>query len=515
MVAAGTQTIRSLPRPRSGSAAKTWTLLLPAILVIVGTTSCSLIKVRRTTEMPVELPENFSQAGEAAMMPRWWESLDDPELNGLIEKALSGNFDLQAAWDRLEQSAALARKAGSAIRPSLNAEASASRTRSDRETLLGRGGSSDIGAISSDLADGSGTTISNWFSLGLSASYEVDLWGKVRSATRAAEFNLLASREDLSAAAITLSAEVANTWYGVVQQRAVIKILAEQVKTNGEFLELVELRFKNGRASAVDVLQQRRHLERTKGEVPIARMQLEVLAHQLAVLLGKAPLKKVSGTLDVLPKLPPPPATGLPAEVLRRRPDLRAAHARLASADQSVASAIADRFPALRITGRVQTDAEEIEDVFDDWLANLAGSLIGPVIDGGRRAAEVERARAVASERLNDYGRLVLNAFREVEDALVRERRQREYLSSLEKQIDLSRQVVKQSRLRYMQGASDYLPVLEALNTLHPIERSGFEARRLLIEYRISLYRALGGGWEMKRTRRTDTTVEIDSGDKI
>jgi len=480
------------------------TATLALALIAAGGPSCAIFRAPSTPEQPVEAPARVSQDGEAALAQRWWESLDDPELNRLIEQALSGNFDLQTAWDRLDQSAALARKAGAALRPQLNGEVAVSRTRSERDASSG---------TAATTGEASTATTTDSISLALSASYEVDLWGRVRSVRRAAELNLLASGENLSAAAITVSAEVANKWYGIVQQRAVLKLLAEQVKTNSEFLELVELRFKHGKASAVDVLQQRRQLESTKGQMPIARMQLALFEHQLAVLLGKGPQYKTAGALDALPGLPPLPRTGLPAELVRRRPDLRAAHARLAGANENIAAAAADRFPALRLTARGQTDADDLGGLFDNWLTNLAANLAGPILDGGSRSAEVARTRAVASERLHEYAGLILNALKEVEDALVREQQQRDYLVSLDTQLELARQVVAESRLRYVNGATDYLPVLESLSTLQQLERSGYEARRLLIEYRIGLYRALGGGWDMQRNNSVTTTTNVKPGE--
>jgi NodT family efflux transporter outer membrane factor (OMF) lipoprotein len=488
---------------------------LAAVLwIAVFATSCSVIRVPSTPEQPVEVPGAFSQHGEVALEERWWESLGDRELDSLIERALGDNFDLQIAWDRLDHAAALARKAGAALWPTLDVEASGSRTYSKGTTISSfRLGSFDLGSLAG--ADGGGeTTTRDRFLLALPAAYEVDLWGRVRRTRRAAKLDVLASSADLSAAAMTLSAEVATTWYGLVEQRAILKILKEQILTNEKFLELVEFRYGHSQTSAVDVYQQRRQLETTRGEVPIATSRMHVLEHQLAVLLGSVPRQKAARESDTLPQeLPPLPQTGLPAELVRRRPDLLSAHARLASANQRVAASIAERFPALRLTGRAETDAEKVGDLFDDWLASLAGNLIGPILDGGSRAAEVARSRAIAAEQLHQYANLVLRALQEVEDALIREQRQREYLVSLDKQIELSRQLVNESRLRYVNGDTDYLPVLEAIATLQRLERSRIEASRALIEYRVALYRSLAGGWEMRRAQRDDTTNKSDLGD--
>jgi len=251
--------------------------------------------------------------------------------------------------------------------------------------------------------------------------------------------------------------------------------------------------------SAVDVFQQRRQLEAVKAEIPLARMRASVLEHQLAVLLGHPPTRPVAEPLRVIPGLPPRPATGVPAALVQRRPDLRAALSRLAAADQRTAAAVADRFPALRLTGRLETAGVNTGDLFSLWLANLAAGLTAPLLDGGRRAAEVDRTRAVASERLHQYGQAVLDAFQEVEDALVQEHRQAQYLENVTLRVGLAREELRRTRERYLNGATDYLPVLASIQGLQLLERQQLEEQRKLIEYRIDLYRALGGGWKLER----------------
>ena len=185
------------------SPGKGWRVLL-AFYVLLFTSSCSLVKVPPTPEQPIEAPEAFSQEGQAVVPERWWESLEDAELNGLVEEALGGNFDLQIAWDRLDQAAALARKAGAAAWPALTGEAAGARFRSEGGTIGGARGGTSPSTTSVGAGNGGDSITGNTFSLGLAASYEVDLWGRVRSTRRAAGFNLAASREDLAGAAMTL-----------------------------------------------------------------------------------------------------------------------------------------------------------------------------------------------------------------------------------------------------------------------------------------------------------------------
>jgi outer membrane protein TolC len=163
-----------------------------------------------------------------------------------------------------------------------------------------------------------------------------------------------------------------------------------------------------------------------------------------------------------------------------------------------VAAAVADQFPRISLSARVEASAAETKDLFDNWLASLGANLTAPLLDGGLRAAEVDRTRARAEEQLHAYGQSILDALREVEDALVEERQQERYLASLGRQVELSRQASDQTRDRYAKGAEDFLRVLTALQSYQSLQRRELQARRELIEFRIGLYRALGGGWDME-----------------
>ncbi|MCK4509835.1 MAG: TolC family protein, partial [Desulfuromonadales bacterium] len=171
----------------------------------------------------------------------------------------------------------------------------------------------------------------------------------------------------------------------------------------------------------------------------------------------------------------------------------------LEAADQRVAAAVADRFPRLSLTGRANTTDEQIENLFDDWLTSLAANLLAPLIDGGRRLAEVERSQAVAAENFHIYGQTVLDALAEVEDALTQELRQLEYLLSINRQLELAEQATSRIRDRYLNGAEDYQRILGALLSKQLLQRTQLSARRELFVNRINLCRALAGGWEMSR----------------
>lgn len=462
-------------------------LALFAAALLALTASCAV--QGSVVSSTLGVPDSFSQSGSAPLASVWWLTLEDEQLNGLMDQALAGNFSIRSAWDRLNQARALARKAGADLWPSLDGTAGFSRTAS-RTPPQER-------------------VYTDEFSLGLSTSYEVDLWGRVRAARDAAQLDAMASEQDLHAAAMSLTAQVAGTWYQLAEARGQIKLIDQQTKTSADYLELVTLRFRRGQASATDVLQQQELLESTRADKVRAESNAAVLENQLAVLIGRAP-----GTAEAppgwqLPELPSLPDTGLPADWLRRRPDIRAAYLRVQANDRDVAAAIADRFPRIDLSARGQTTAVEASDLFRNWFVSLAGTVATPLLDGGQRAAEVDRTRAVAAESLHSYEQTVLTGLQEVEDALARETHQRRLIESLQKQLELSASSVDRTRETYTKGGSDFLRFLSAQLSYQALERNYLAAQDNLVQYRIDLYTALGGAWDMQSPGAGNTSVGL------
>lgn len=429
--------------------------------------------------LPLELPSAFSTSGTAVLPDKWWTAFADEQLNAAIEEALSANFSLQAAWDRLDQAWALAAKSGAGRWPSVDGSAGLSR--------------------STSASSGSSRTSATEYALGLSASYEVDLWGRVRATRQAAHLDALATTEDLHTAAMTLSAEIANTWVELTEARGQLRLIHEQLKTNTDYLEIITLRFRRGQASATDVLQQRQLVQATEGEHVNANSAVDVLEHQLAVLLGRSPGELALAIPEALPSVPILPDAGVPAEWLCRRPDLRAAGLRVQAADRELAAALADRFPTVALSLKGEASDKQLRDLFDNWLASLAASLTAPLVDGGSRRGEVRRTRAAASAALNSYAQAVLSALQDVEDALALEARQGEYVASLERQLTLSASATDQTRENYMLSGADFTRYLTTLVAHHKLQRTYLASRRQRVQYRIELYRALGGGWPLSR----------------
>ena len=440
--------------------------------------SCSPFQPQKRPSPEGEIPRTFSlYVATSEPGRRWWQEFNDPDLDALIEQALSDNLTLKEAWSRLKQARSLAVQAGAPLYPDLTGTAGASYTRQ-------RSG------------NGARKTISDEdYSLGVASSYELDLWGRIRSERESAFLEMGASREDLNTAATTLAAEVALRWINIIAQRMQKDLLKRQLETNLTYLELIELRFKMAMVSVLDVYQQQQVVDDIKAEIPLVEAQEQLLRHELALLLGKPPKTFLKISRQDLPKPVEIPATGLPADLLSARPDLRAAGMRLRAADWQVAAARANRLPAISLTAQARYGGGDVDVLFENWLVSLAGNLTAPIFDGYRRAAEVERRKAIADENLAVYRRTVLTAIKDVEDALISEFKQEEHIKGLEIVTETSRKAFREAGLRYRNGLTDYLPVLTQLLTVQRLERDLIRQKANLLGFRIGLYRALGGTW--------------------
>lgn len=472
-----------------------WPNTLFAFVLLTGCTTPQ----NRPAE-PVELPSTFSEPAQPQVYQvsnDWWTAFEDPELNQLVERALDDNFSLRASYQRLRQARALADRQGAGLLPSLDATASAERQESDSD----RSPNSNSGT--------------NIFRAGLSASYEVDLWGRVQSLSEAEELRAAATLADYQAAAISLSGEIANTWFLLVEQRAQRDLAQTQLETNQKVLAVIESRFAMGQGGSADVLRQRQLVSASRERLSGITGEVNVLQNQLAVLLGQSPGWGSLPDDEMLPALPPLPDTGVPADLVQRRPDLQKAWRVVRAADQDVAAAISNRFPRISIEASVSSQANEASNLFDNWLATLAGNLLVPLVDGGQRRAEVRRSEAALEALVQEYGQAVLTAIREVEDALAREQQQKQRLESLEQQASYAESAYRQLRNQYLNGAVSYIEVLNALQDRQELQRTILNTRQQLLTTRVALYRALAGSIEtsIETEHAPETTEPRESSD--
>ncbi|MBN2706761.1 MAG: efflux transporter outer membrane subunit, partial [Deltaproteobacteria bacterium] len=379
----------------------------------------------------VALPSGFSLYSDAEPSSTpWWHSFNSPELDSLVTLALQSDFTIVQAQARLEQARYTALKAGAYQFPEILHTATGEQQKSEAK---------DSPALSGD----------EW-SMGLSLSYEIDLWGRVRALKESEKENFQASRADLQTAVLGVSGELTEIWLELIENRCHEDLFERQLELQRQLLQLITLRFPLARATALDIYQQRQIVEKLEAALIPTRKNQFVLRRGLALLAGREQLAEALVGARDFPRIDSLPALGLPADLLAARPDVRAAGLRLKSTDWELVAARAERLPALRLTSSGRYFAEVPADLFDNWIANLAGSLSAPLLDGGRRRAEIGRIRALADERLAAYRQIVIKAFHEVEDALVREDEASATLASLRRQLELSRQTLREARRRYL-----------------------------------------------------------------
>ncbi len=446
--------------------------MIAALLLLALGLGCALHPVAEVPEPLVPAPDAWSLALSPALREAdaaWWTSLGDPQLAGLIDAALAGNLGVRGALARVSQAEALRRQARAGYLPGVDAFADASATW-DRE---------DRGRTSA--------------AAGLALAWELDLWARLRSAERARAAERDATEAEHRAARLVLSAQVAEAWYGAVEQQLQLALLAEQRGLATTLVQLTELRFSQGDASAVDVLQQRSVLAEVESEVPVALARLREFENRLDVLLGEAP-DADARTAAGPPRLPAPadvPALGVPAELLLHRPDLETLGRRVVASDHRVAEAIAARLPRVVLSGSAAF-VDPATGASGPAVALLA-ELVQPLLDWGRRAAAVDFARAFHEEALLAFSEAYLVAVEEVETTLWQERQQRALLDALSRRVDVLERTAEGTRWRYVQGITDYLPVLTAVRELQEAQRELLTRRRELVSLRIQLFRSLGG----------------------
>lgn len=447
------------------------TLLL--LLIFAG---CGVFHPAETVAPPKRMVQQFSSHNEKSDPARiWWQEFQSDELNHLMEQAINDSFSIREAWARLEQARFAAIKAGSDLYPEISGQASGSLTRKKEK---------DVSVVNS----------TEWL-LGLSASYELDLWGRVRSERESFRLLHQATEEDLKAAMMSVTGQLAENWIRLISVRKQRDLFLEQLVLQKKLLQLVQKRFQLAKSTSLELYQQKQSVEKLDAALISFSAQEETVKRQLALLSGKSSLADFSLMQREFPILGEVPGVGLPAELLLVRPDIAAAAARLKSSRWQVAVARAELLPAIRLTARHNYSADDLSFLFENWLQNLAAGLTGPLLDGNRRKTEVARTQAVVDEKLVAYGKIVFSAIKEVEDALADEQRYDLSLDSLTRQLGLSARTVQEARRRYLNGNSNFLNVLrEEANSVQVRQNLIAEQENKLLA-RIRLYRALGGTW--------------------
>ena len=434
------------------------------------------------TALPAEYPVSPTADAPALATPHWWTLIDDPDLPRLIEAALRNNRDLRRAIARIDEADALMRLNGAALLPQISVEAGATRNRV-----------SEVGAVP---LPGNAPTYRADQRLALTTSYEVDVWGRLRTSREAARATLLASREAVDAIAMTLTATVAQT---VVSLRATELSLTLSQKTlanREESLRLVRVRRAEGLGSELEEQQAEAAAAALRAQVAQLGRTRGVLQNQLRLLCVEPAADIAHLAAPGLPEVPVPPA-GLPSALLENRPDVRAAMAQMQAARLQTEAVRAARFPLISLTGSLGQQSGELADLLTapGRIWTLAAGLTSPLFDFGRAEARIDQARAQAVQAQAAYEGAVLTAFREASDALVSLEQNRQIEAAAAAQRDASVAAARVSRVRYEGGYAGWLEVLDAERTANAAEQSWVTARQNRIAATIDLLKALGTGW--------------------
>ena len=461
--------------------------LLPAPLLLLA--ACRAPEARSYEEPAVPAPERFLAADEEASqeppLAAWWREFEDEALTGVVERVLDENFDLAAAAARVGQAGAEARIAGAALLPTVAATGSGQR---QRQNFVGLPIPGSSGVLS---------TTATTYGLSLDVSWELDLWGKLDAAARAAEANVRASGADLRGVRLSLAGQTTKAWFAYAATRLQLDVAERRIASFSQTSRILSQRYADGRVDPLDYRLSESQLASARAVRDAQLEALERVTRQLEVLLGDYPAGLLEGPAD-LPALPGDVPLGLPSELLLRRPDLAAAVERMRAADLRLYEARKQLWPSLSLTTSGGRRSEELDDLtkgaFNVW--SLAGNIAQPVFQGGRLRAGIDLAEARVQESVASYGQATLQAFSEVETALAAA----EHLDNrVEDLAESTRHAVAGEELaesRYLSGRYDILAVLTARRQSFDAENALIDARRERLEARVDLYLSLGGGFD-------------------
>ncbi|MFT8243065.1 efflux transporter outer membrane subunit [Roseomonas sp. BN140053] len=429
----------------------------------------------------IALPSRFREAGDAPVQwpdPQWWAGFGSPELNRLMAEAAAGNFDLAAAAARIRQADAQLRIAGSALFPQLDGGANVTRSRP-----AGSNGNRFRGTTTYDLS--------------LSASYELDLWGRIRSTTDAAAFTARASRFDAAAVGLTTEASVANTYFQVLEAAAELRVEEENLDAAQRTLAVIRAQVTAGTATGLDLAQQETVVAQQQANIPPLRQSIAQNTLALATLVGRPPEDVTVSPAGFDQLRVPAVSPGLPAELLARRPDVLAAEANLAAANADVAAARAALLPTAVLSAQggfrslVLGTLISPEATFYSLVAQLAQTIF----DGGARRGQVELSRAQAEELLVEYRRAIVSALVDVDTSLValRETTEQEKLRAEAAARAARAFGIAEAQLRA--GTINLITLLTAQGTLFSARTALVQVRLARLQAAVGLFRSLGGGW--------------------
>ncbi len=463
---------------------------LAALAMVTSSAGCIL-----TQDLPdpaLDIPQGYKaarlSAADAPPTLDWWRGFRSPELTVLMEEAQTVNLDIAAATARFIQADAQARVTGAVLLPSLSGAGQQTYSRSS-------------GSSSSGLTNG-GREVVN-YQASFSAAYELDFWGKNRDAAQAAEEIAVANRFDRDVVALITLTSVANAYFQVLAAQDRLRTAERNIASAVRILEAIRQRLRAGTGTDLDVAQQESVLANQRALVPPLRQTLALNVNALATLVSRPP-ESVNIRGGSLNRISSPRVTpGLPSELLTQRPDIRRQEAQLASATANVGSARAQFFPSIQLTGAGGYQSSSLVSLFQPQAAffNVVGSLTQPIFDGGRILGNFELTKARQDELLQTYRKTVIQSFADVDNALVSIRETTNRLRLVREVLAASRRAFELSEQQLRAGTADIVTVLNTQLTLFQAEDSLSQAQLARLLAIVSLYQALGGGWEPRMER--------------
>jgi multidrug efflux system outer membrane protein len=455
------------------------TLLTIAIGLALGGCAVGPTYERPEVPIPAQWEVNIQTANDLANTT-WWEQFRDPVLNDLVRIALQENKDVQIAAARVEEYMGRYGVTRSEQFPQIGADVAGTRTRN-----------SENGAITP------GTNPVSAFQVDLGISFELDLWGKLRSATAAARAQLLATEEAKRTVILILVSQLANSYVQLLDYDKQLAVTRDTLRTRSESVRINGLRFKAGLISELDYQQAVAEYQNAAVQVPLLERQITQQENAISLLLGRNPGKIARGVVSLdqlaLPQVP----GGLPSDLLERRPDIRQAEQQLIAANAQIGVAKAAFFPSISLTGLFGYASTDLSDLFKGpsrtW--QFAGALVQPIFTGGALTGQLQVAEAVQKQALLNYQQVIQNAFAEVDNSLVAVKKLREQLKDEAAQVNALQRYLDLATLRYQNGYSDYLTVVDAERNLYTAQLQYVQDQGSLFAALVNLYKALGGGW--------------------
>jgi multidrug efflux system outer membrane protein len=455
------------------------------------------VPITAPAEWKAGTPWKEGQPRDAEIKQQFWQIFDDPVLNGLELAATTNSPNLQAAFERVEQSRAIARISKADFYPGVSFDPGGTRARYSQNRTA-QPGSTVVGYTSSD------------FVLPLDLSYEIDLWGRVHRSYRAAREQAQASAAAYQNVLLSLQADVAQTYFMIRSVDLDRHVVSETIDLRRKNLALVETLHQGGADSAVEVAQAETELASAEADLKGLELRRAQLENALAALCGGI---SSSFSLTETTRVYQPPAVpvGLPADLLERRPDVAEAERVMAAASEGIGIAKAAFFPSIHLTGAAGVESVELKDIFN-WESrawSIGPNINLPLFEGGRNRAGVQRAEAVYNEAVARYRSQVLVAFHEVEDGLAGLRLLGEQFDTQMRAVNGAKKAAELSRLRYKEGLASYFEVVQADRTALENEILAYQLNGQRIVTTVLLIKALGGGWRMDNAATTSSITPL------